>query len=136
MSLQEMLLRDLHMQHLLRAIACPLSRGHLLQGFASHRALTGREPDAVVFSSFLWDMQRWGRFFPDKLQERGLSAETIEEWAANLEAVLVSIKVLSPCTSPTDCIIPGVRSIFPLSMQHTLSMYATLCMDGQQKPGC
>ncbi|CAL5219581.1 g1441 [Coccomyxa viridis] len=57
-------------------------------GFASHRALTGREPDAVVFSSFLWDMQRWGRFFPDKLQERGLSAETIEEWAANLEAVL------------------------------------------------
>ncbi len=54
----------------------------------------------MVFSSFLWDMQRWGRFFPDKLQERGLSAETIEEWAANLEAVLVSIKVFHPCISP------------------------------------
>ena len=65
-----------------------------LQGFAKHRELTGREPDAVVFSSFLWDMQRWGKFFPDKLTERGLSTETIQEWAANFEAVLALIKVL------------------------------------------
>ena len=54
----------------------------------------------MVFSSFLWDMQRWGRFFPDKLEERGLSAETIEEWAANLEAVLASIKVSCPFNRP------------------------------------
>ena len=65
----------------------------LLQGFASHRALTGRDPDAVVFSSFLWDMQRWGRFSPGKLAERGLRADTINEWAADLESVLALIKV-------------------------------------------
>lgn len=65
-----------------------------LQGFAKHREFTGREPDAVVFSSFLWDMQRWGKFFPDKLTERGLSSGTIQEWAANFEAVLALIKVL------------------------------------------
>ena len=50
----------------------------------------------MVFSSFLWDMQRWGRFFPEKLAERGLSAGTIEEWAADLEAVLAFIKVHFP----------------------------------------
>ena len=66
----------------------------LLQGFASHRELTGREPDAVVFSSFLWDMQRWGKFFPDKLNERRLSTETIEEWATDFKAVLALVKVL------------------------------------------
>ena len=65
----------------------------LTQGFASHRKLTGREPDAVVFSSFLWDMQRWGRFFPGKVLERGLSTETIQEWSADLIAVLALIKV-------------------------------------------
>jgi len=64
-----------------------------MQGFKSHREFTGREPDAVVFSSFLWDMQRWGKFFPEKLTERGLSTETIEEWAHNLEAVFALIKV-------------------------------------------
>ena len=63
------------------------------QGFASHRKLTGREPDAVVFSSFLWDMQRWGRFFPGKVLERGLSTETIQEWSADFGAVLALIKV-------------------------------------------
>ena len=107
-----------------RAIAYAKSIAHLLQGFASHRALTGREPDAVVFSSFLWDMQRWGRYFPDKLQERGLSAETIEEWAANLEAVLVSIKVHNPSTQPracTECTVPRTWSQFQLSMQCPLS---------------
>lgn len=65
-------------------------------GFAKHREFTGREPDAVVFSSFLWDMQRWGKFFPDKLTERGLSSGTIQEWAANFEAVLALIKEKSP----------------------------------------
>ena len=65
----------------------------LSQGFASHQKLTGREPDAVVFSSFLWDMQRWGRFFPGKVLERGLSTETVQEWSADFEAVLALIKV-------------------------------------------
>lgn len=65
-----------------------------MQGFQSHREFTGREPDAVVFSSFLWDMQRWGKFFPEKLTERGLSTEMIEEWAHNLEAVFALIKVI------------------------------------------
>lgn len=48
----------------------------------------------MVFSSFLWDMQRWGKFFPDKLNERRLSTETIEEWATDFKAVLALVKVL------------------------------------------
>lgn len=47
----------------------------------------------MVFSSFLWDMQRWGRFFPGKVLERGLSTETIQEWSADFGAILALIKV-------------------------------------------
>jgi hypothetical protein len=80
-----------------------------LQGFAKHRELTGREPDAVVFSSFLWDMQRWGEFFPDKLTERGLSSDTIQEWAENFEAVLALIKVHQPGSQFTMCLLLRLR---------------------------
>ncbi len=38
-------------------------------------------------------MQRWGRFFPGKVLERGLSTETIQEWSADFGAILALIKV-------------------------------------------
>ncbi|CAK0761646.1 hypothetical protein CVIRNUC_002881 [Coccomyxa viridis] len=41
-------------------------------------------------------MQRWGRFFPGKVLERGLSTETIQEWSANFGAILALIKEKSP----------------------------------------
>ena len=47
----------------------------------------------MIFSSFLWDMFRWGRFSPDLISQQHLSPETIQEWSLNFAVVLSLIKV-------------------------------------------
>lgn len=55
---------------------------------------TGHAPDAVVFSSFLWDLQRMGHYEPEKVAGKELSAETLSELPQYLQNVLRIIEVL------------------------------------------
>ncbi|CAL8468115.1 g7654 [Coccomyxa elongata] len=65
-------------------------------GFERHRNFTGHEPDAVVYSSFLWDMQRWGHYEPEKVATKEISPDTLAEWSDHLRSVLRFIEEKSP----------------------------------------
>ena len=73
----------------------------VLQGFQRHHAVTGKPPDAVVYSSFLWDLQTWGRFEPEKRIAEGLEIELLDEWTYHFEDMLSVIKVRKSVMSST-----------------------------------
>ena len=72
----------------------------LMQGFERHRNFTGHEPDAVVYSSLLWDMQRWGHYESEKVATKELSANTLAEWSEHFQKVLRFIQVCTCCNGP------------------------------------
>ena len=78
-----------------------------------------------------------GQVLPGQAAKSGASVlRQLRSGAANLEAVLVSIKVLSPSNRPLLVqSLARQHTIFCCPSMSALFAYATLCIDGQQKDG-
>ena len=85
------------LQRCLAASAAPgghaASPVHGMQGFKRHKEVAGRPPDAVVYSSVLWDLQRWSTEVPGAMQARQLPGQVLDEWSGHFTALLRYIQV-------------------------------------------
>lgn len=55
-----------------------------------------------MFSSILWDLQRWGHYEPDKIAGKELAPASLAEWSGQFLNVLRFIKVCSAYTAESS----------------------------------
>ena len=75
-----------------------------------HMEVAGRPPDAVVYASVLWDLQRWSTEIPDAMQGRQLPRKVLDEWSGHFTALLRYIKV---CCKLDSCCMHSLHKIKP-----------------------
>ena len=84
----------------MRGAAC-----HWRQGFARHVEVTGRQPDAVVYSSVLWDLQRWSQDAPGVLASRSCPTQPWRNGRSScLPSSRTSRRVKFACAAGQGCL--------------------------------